>query len=159
MNELNKPTHACPIKVTDTSARTVQDSVWESISAGEIADENNKTGKVTAIVAVMYLINDKKVNLRSLSPQPSIEVSWETVEKSSFFGKGHEISRKKREKAGNWQEKANGKQEQSDLSPKKGKLAAKKGKLANNSKKLARKSAKMGIYSASMGHLGTKRGT
>ena len=83
------------------------------------------------------------------SSRPSIELSQETVEKSSFFGKSHEISRKKREKAENWQEKAENWREKSDLAPKKGDLAAKKGKLANNSKKLAEKSAKKGIYSAS----------
>ena len=119
MNELDKPTHACPIKVTDTSARTVHESVRESISAGEIVDESNKTGKVTAVVAVMYLLNDKKINLRSPSSRPSIEVSQETAEKSSFFGKSHEILRKKRAKAKNWREKANGKREKSYLSPKK----------------------------------------
>ena len=111
MNKLDKPTHACPIKVTDTSALTACESVRERISADEIADENNNTGKVTAVVAVMYLLNGKKVNLRSPSSRPSIEVSRETTEKSSFFGKSHEISRKKREKAKNWQEKADGKQE------------------------------------------------
>jgi hypothetical protein len=46
--------------VTDTSALTVREGVRESISADEIADKNNKTGKVTAIVAVMYLLNKKK---------------------------------------------------------------------------------------------------
>ena len=60
MNQINKPTHVCPIKVTDTSSLTVQESVRESISVDEIADENNKTGKVTAVVVVMYLLNDKK---------------------------------------------------------------------------------------------------
>ena len=119
MNELNKPTHACPIKVTDTSAFTVRKSVRERISADEIADENNKTGKVTAVVAVMYLLNDKKVNLRSPSSRPSIKVSRETIEKSSLFGKSHEISGKKQEKAKNWREKANGKREKSYLAPKK----------------------------------------
>ena len=99
----------------------------------------------------------KKVNLRSPSSRPSIELSREAVEKSSFFGKGHEISRKKQEKAKNWQEKANGKREKSDLAPKKGKLAAKKGKLANTLKKLARKSAKKSFSSAKIGHLGTKK--
>jgi hypothetical protein len=106
----------------------------------------------------MYLLNENKVNLRSPSSRPSNEFSRETVEKSSFFGKSHEISRKKQEKAKNWQEKANGKREKSYLEPKKGELAAKKGKLAHKSKKLAGISAKKGISSAKKRHLGTKKG-
>ena len=100
----------------------------------------------------------KKVNLHSPSLLLSDEVSRETVEKSSFFGKCHEISRKKQEKAKNWQEKATGKRKRSYLAPKKGKLVAKKGKFANKLKKLARISAKKGISSAKKGHLGTKKG-
>ena len=108
MNKLNKPTHACPIKVTNTSAPVVRKGIRESISADGIADKNNKTGKGTAVVAVMYLLNENKVNLHSPSSRLSDGFSQETVKKSNFFGKSHEISRKKQEKAENWQEKANG---------------------------------------------------
>ena len=50
-----------PIKVTRTAA--------ETISGEEKAIENAKTGKVTVIVAVMYLNGKTKVNLRSANLQ------------------------------------------------------------------------------------------
>ncbi len=46
-----------PIKVTNLDS--------DKIRANEIAIENSKTGKVTAVVAVMYLYRDKQCNSRS----------------------------------------------------------------------------------------------
>ena len=46
-----------PIKVTNLDS--------EKIRANEIAIENSKTGKVTAVVTVMYLSKDKLCNSRS----------------------------------------------------------------------------------------------
>ena len=46
-----------PIKVTN-----LVDS--DNIRANEIAIENSKTGKVTAVVAVIYLSKDKQYNSR-----------------------------------------------------------------------------------------------
>ena len=46
-----------PIKVTRTAT--------EAVSGERKAIENAKTGKVTAVVAVMYLNGKTKVNLRS----------------------------------------------------------------------------------------------
>jgi hypothetical protein len=46
-----------PIKVTSTAT--------ETMSGKEKAIENAKTGKVTAVVAVMYLNGKTKVNLRN----------------------------------------------------------------------------------------------
>jgi hypothetical protein len=46
-----------PIKVARTAA--------ETISGEQKAIENAKTGKVTAVIAVMYLKGKTKVNLRS----------------------------------------------------------------------------------------------
>jgi len=46
-----------PIKVTNLDS--------DKIRANEIAIENSKTGKVTAVVAVMYLSKDKICNSRS----------------------------------------------------------------------------------------------
>ena len=80
MNEINKPTHACPIKVTNASAPAVHEGIQKRISVDEIADESNKTGKVTAVVAVMYLINGNKVNLRSPSSRLSNGFSRETAD-------------------------------------------------------------------------------
>jgi len=42
----------------------------EKIRANEIAIENSKTGKVTAVVAVMYLSKDKLCNLRNAKRKP-----------------------------------------------------------------------------------------
>ena len=50
-----------PIKVTRTAA--------ETISGERKAIENAKTGKVTAVVAVMYLKGKTKVNLSSANLQ------------------------------------------------------------------------------------------
>jgi hypothetical protein len=51
-----------PIKVTNLDS--------EKIRANEIAIENSKTGKVTAVVAVMYLSKDKHCNLRNAKRKP-----------------------------------------------------------------------------------------
>jgi hypothetical protein len=51
-----------PIKVTNLDS--------DKIRANEIAIENSKTGKVTAVVAVMYLSKDKICNLRSAKRTP-----------------------------------------------------------------------------------------
>jgi hypothetical protein len=50
-----------PIKVTRTAA--------ETISGKRKAIENAKTGKVTAVVAVMYLKRETKINLGSANLQ------------------------------------------------------------------------------------------
>ena len=50
-----------PIKVTR--------SATEIISGDQKAIESAKTGKVTAVVAVMYLNGKTKVNLRSANPK------------------------------------------------------------------------------------------
>jgi hypothetical protein len=42
----------------------------DSIRANEIAIENSKTGKVTAVVAVIYLCRDKLCNLWSAKREP-----------------------------------------------------------------------------------------
>ena len=52
-----------PIKVTR--------SATETISGDRKAIESAKTGKVTAVVAVMYLNGKTKVNLRSANPKKS----------------------------------------------------------------------------------------
>jgi hypothetical protein len=52
-----------PIKVTSTATKT--------ISGEGKAIENSKTGKVTAVVAVMYLNGKTKVNLHSANLQKS----------------------------------------------------------------------------------------
>jgi hypothetical protein len=52
-----------PIKVTKTAAKT--------ISGEEKAIENTKTGKVTVVVAVMYLNDKSKVNLHNANLQKS----------------------------------------------------------------------------------------
>jgi hypothetical protein len=56
-------TEPCPIKLTRKDA--------ETISGEQKAIENAKTGKVTAVVAVMYLKGKTKVNLRSANLQKS----------------------------------------------------------------------------------------
>ena len=50
-----------PIKVTRSATKT--------ISGDQKAIESAKTGKVTAVVAVMYLNGKTKVNLRSANSQ------------------------------------------------------------------------------------------
>jgi hypothetical protein len=54
-------TEPCPIKVTSLPNKT--------ISGNEMAIENAKTGKVTAVVAVMYLNGKSKVNLHNVNLQ------------------------------------------------------------------------------------------
>ena len=51
-----------PIKVTNLDS--------DKIRANEIAIENSKTGKVTAVVAVLYLYRDKQCNSRSANQEP-----------------------------------------------------------------------------------------
>jgi len=51
-----------PIKVTNLDS--------EQIRANEIAFENSKTGKVTAVVAVIYLSKDELCNSRSAKQKP-----------------------------------------------------------------------------------------
>ena len=51
-----------PIKVTSLDS--------DKIRAKEIASENSKTGKVTAVVAVMYLSKEKICNSRSAKRKP-----------------------------------------------------------------------------------------
>jgi hypothetical protein len=50
-----------PIKVTRSAA--------ETISGDQKAIESAKTGKVTAVIAVMYLNGKTKVNLHSANPK------------------------------------------------------------------------------------------
>jgi hypothetical protein len=54
-------TEPCSIKVTRAAA--------ETISGNQKAIENAKTGKVTVVVAVMYLYGKTKLNLRSDNSQ------------------------------------------------------------------------------------------
>ena len=54
-------TEPCPIKVTSTATKT--------ISGEEKAIEKAKTGKVTAVVTVMYLNGKIKVNLHKDNSQ------------------------------------------------------------------------------------------
>ena len=63
-----------PIEVTRTAT--------ETISGEQKAIENAKTGKVTVVVAVMYLNGKTKVNLRSPSSRKSkilIDSEWPLV--------------------------------------------------------------------------------
>ena len=63
-----------PIKVTHLDS--------EKIRANEIANENSKTGKVTAVVAVMYLSKDKICNSRSAKRKPSAKDRQKSANKS-----------------------------------------------------------------------------
>jgi hypothetical protein len=54
-------TEPCPIKVTNLANKT--------ISGDQKAIENAKTGKVSAIVAVMYLNGKSKINLHNANLQ------------------------------------------------------------------------------------------
>ena len=51
-----------PIKVTNLDS--------DKIRTNEIANENSKTGKVTAVVAVMYLFREKLHNSQSANRKP-----------------------------------------------------------------------------------------
>jgi hypothetical protein len=51
-----------PIRVTNLDS--------DKIRANEIANESSKTGKVTAVVAVLYLLKDKICNSRSAKRKP-----------------------------------------------------------------------------------------
>jgi hypothetical protein len=50
----------CPIKVVDTA-------LSETMKADEIASETAKTGKVTAVVAVVSIFKKKRCKLRSVN--------------------------------------------------------------------------------------------
>jgi hypothetical protein len=50
-----------PIKVTNLDP--------DKIKAKQIANENSKTGKVTAVVAVMYLFREKSCNSHNANPE------------------------------------------------------------------------------------------
>jgi hypothetical protein len=63
-----------PIKVTNLDP--------ENIRANEIAIENSKTGKVTAVVAVIYLCRDKLCNSRSAKREPLAKNCQKSASKS-----------------------------------------------------------------------------
>jgi len=63
-----------PIKVTNLDS--------EKIRAKEIAIENSKTGKVTAVVAVMYLSKDKICNSQSAKRKPLAKNCQKSANKS-----------------------------------------------------------------------------
>jgi len=63
-----------PIKVTNLDS--------DKIRAKEIAIENSKTGKVTAVVAVMYLSKDKICNSRSAKRKPLAKNRQRSANKS-----------------------------------------------------------------------------
>ncbi len=63
-----------PIKVTNLDS--------EQIRANEIAFENSKTGKVTAVVAVIYLSKDKLCNSRSAKRKPLAKDRQKSANKS-----------------------------------------------------------------------------
>ena len=63
-----------PIKVTNLDS--------DNIRANEIAIENSKTGKVTAVVAVIYLSKDKLCNSRSAERKPLANDRRELANKS-----------------------------------------------------------------------------
>ena len=66
---MSTETEPCPIKVTNLAD--------ETISGDQKAIKNAKTGKVTAIVAVMHLNGKSKVNLRNANLQKSeIHTEW-----------------------------------------------------------------------------------
>ncbi len=56
-----------PIKVTNLDS--------DKIRANKIAIENSKTGKVTAVFAVIYLSKDKLCNSRSAKRKPLAKVA------------------------------------------------------------------------------------
>ena len=63
-----------PIKVTNLDS--------DKIRANEIAIENSKTGKVTAVVAVIYLSKDKQCNSRIAKRKPLAKDRQESASKS-----------------------------------------------------------------------------
>jgi hypothetical protein len=69
-----------PSKVTSVDPKTIR--------ANEIAIENSKNGKVTAVVSVIYLIREGKCKLRRANPKfknrPE-NLSHETDKKSSVL--------------------------------------------------------------------------
>jgi len=69
---MSSETH--PIKVTNLDS--------EKIRANEIAIENSKTGKVTAVVAVMYLSKDKLCNSRSAKRKLLVKDHQKSANKS-----------------------------------------------------------------------------
>ena len=71
-----------PIKVTNLDS--------DNIRANEIAIENSKTGKVTAVVAVLYLSKDKLCNSRSAKRKPLAKDRQKSANKS---GKSKRLAR------------------------------------------------------------------
>ncbi len=63
-----------PIKVTNLDT--------EKIRANEIAIENSKTGKVSAVVAVIYLSKDEPCNLHSAKRKPLAKDRQKAANKS-----------------------------------------------------------------------------
>jgi len=63
-----------PIKVTNLDS--------DKIRANEIAIENSETGKVTAVVAVIYFFKDKLCNSRSAKREPLAKDRQKLVSKS-----------------------------------------------------------------------------
>jgi hypothetical protein len=63
-----------PIKVTNLDS--------DKIRANEITIENSKTGKVTAVVAVIYLFRDKLCNSRSAKRKPLAKDRQKSASKS-----------------------------------------------------------------------------
>ena len=63
-----------PIKVTNLDS--------DNIRANEIAIENSKTGKVTAVVAVIYLSKDRPCNSLSAKRKPLAKDRQESASKS-----------------------------------------------------------------------------
>jgi hypothetical protein len=69
---MSSETH--PIQVTNLDS--------DKIRANEIAIENSKTGKVTAVVAVIYLFRDKLCNSRSAKRKPLAKDRQKSASKS-----------------------------------------------------------------------------
>jgi hypothetical protein len=79
--KLDKPTghnymssETRPVKVTNLDS--------DKIRANEIAIENSKTGKVTAVVTVIYLFKDKRCNSRSAKRKPLAKDCQKSASKS-----------------------------------------------------------------------------
>jgi hypothetical protein len=112
-----------PIKVTNVDPETIR--------ANEIAIENSKTSKVTAVVAVMYLFRGKKCKSRSTSPElekrPK-KLSQEKDKKSSFLLDNSRNLRRMSQKSRNEPSRAK-------MAPKSKGLATDRQNLAKNCKK------------------------
>jgi hypothetical protein len=73
----NMSSETRPIKVTIIDPETIR--------ANKIAIENSKTGKVTAVVAVIYLFRETKCNLRRANPKSRKKPSQEMDKISNFL--------------------------------------------------------------------------